>query len=88
MPTPRPAAHGDPLSPREVQVMRCVINGLPNHEIAAELGISPYTVKTHLMRVFRKLGARDRAHACGLAIITHQIHPAEVRPVLTTQVTP
>ncbi|MFF2612669.1 helix-turn-helix transcriptional regulator [Kitasatospora sp. NPDC058046] len=81
MPTPLPVALGDPLSRRELQVMRRVINGQSNSAIATELDISPYTVKTHLTRIFRKLGARDRAHACGLAIITHQLRPAEVRPV-------
>ena len=48
------------LSPREEDVVRCVALGLRNAEIAKELAISEETVKTHLNRIFRKLGVRDR----------------------------
>ena len=48
------------LSPREEQVVRYIAQGLRNAEVAKELGISEDTVKTHLNRVFRKLGVRDR----------------------------
>lgn len=48
------------LSPREEQVVRYVALGLRNAEIAKELSISEDTVKTHLNRIFRKLGLRDR----------------------------
>jgi DNA-binding NarL/FixJ family response regulator len=53
---PKPNA----LSPREEEVFRCVALGLRNAEIAARLAISEETVKTHLHRIFRKLGVRDR----------------------------
>lgn len=53
-----PAANA--LSPREEDVVRCVALGLRNAEVAKELGISEETVKTHLNRIFRKLGVRDR----------------------------
>jgi DNA-binding NarL/FixJ family response regulator len=48
------------LSPREEDVLRHVAMGLRNAEIAERLSISEETVKTHLNRIFRKLGVRDR----------------------------
>jgi DNA-binding CsgD family transcriptional regulator len=48
------------LSRREVDVVALVLAGLPNKQIARELGIDETTVKTHLHRVFEKCGARDR----------------------------
>ena len=39
-------------------------------QVATELGISPHTVKTHLERIFEKLGANDRAQAVAIAIRT------------------
>jgi DNA-binding NarL/FixJ family response regulator len=48
------------LSPREEDVVRCVVSGMRNAEIARELEITEETVKTHLNRIFRKLGVRDR----------------------------
>jgi DNA-binding CsgD family transcriptional regulator len=48
------------LSPREEDVVRCVAAGLRNAEVAQALSISEETVKTHLNRIFRKLGVRDR----------------------------
>jgi DNA-binding NarL/FixJ family response regulator len=48
------------LSAREQEVIRDMIQGLTNHEIATRLGISEKTVKTHLSTVFRKLHIRRR----------------------------
>ena len=48
------------LSPREEDVLRHVAMGLRNAEVAEKLSISEETVKTHLNRIFRKLGVRDR----------------------------
>jgi DNA-binding CsgD family transcriptional regulator len=55
------------LSDREREVVRLVQRGLTNAEIAEALGISLATVKTHLTRSFRKLGARSRAEAIAIA---------------------
>jgi DNA-binding NarL/FixJ family response regulator len=50
----------DWLTTREVEVMALVAAGLSNDEIAGRLVISPATVKTHVSRAMRKLGAHDR----------------------------
>jgi DNA-binding NarL/FixJ family response regulator len=51
----------DRLTTREREVVRLVALGLRNAEVAAQLFISAITVKTHLSRIFYKLGVRDRA---------------------------
>ena len=49
------------LSPREQQIARMVAQGYPNKTIAAKLGISSWTVSTHLRRMFAKYDVRSRA---------------------------
>lgn len=56
------------LTAREVQVLRCVSQGLSNPEIAATLHIAEATVKTHLLRVFTKLDVDDRTRAVVIAL--------------------
>ncbi|WP_416551415.1 response regulator transcription factor [Micromonospora sp. LOL_027] len=51
------------LTERELQVLRGMAEGKSNGEIGRDLFVSEDTVKTHARRLFRKLGARDRAHA-------------------------
>ncbi len=48
------------LTPRERGVVELVTRGLKNREIAAELGITPGTVKVHLMHIFEKTSTKDR----------------------------
>jgi len=57
-----------PLSPREKDVLRCLVNGLANKEIADHLNLAEPTVKMHLVSLFEKLGARDRTQAAMLAV--------------------
>jgi DNA-binding NarL/FixJ family response regulator len=57
----------DPLSPRELDVVRAVARGRTNAEIAAELFVSLSTVKTHLTNVQAKLSARNRVEIAAWA---------------------
>ena len=57
-----------PLSKRETEILQKVAYGATTKSVADELGISPHTVKTHLERIFEKLGANDRAQAVAIAI--------------------
>jgi DNA-binding NarL/FixJ family response regulator len=57
------ARPGDEMSPRELEVLRLVAQGLANKQIGRRLGISERTVKAHLGRVFRALGVADRTSA-------------------------
>ena len=56
------------LSPRELEVLRLLARGLENSEIAAELGISPRTVKNHLSSILSKLGMTNRIQAAIYAV--------------------
>jgi DNA-binding NarL/FixJ family response regulator len=58
----------DALSAREVEVLRLVALGMTNAEIGRRLYISEATVKTHLLRLFGKLGVSDRTAAVTTAI--------------------
>ena len=51
------------LSARQLEVLRCVIQGQPNKLIARNLALSESTVKAHLSAVFRALGAHNRTEA-------------------------
>ena len=51
------------LTPREIEVLGALSNGLSNKAVARRLGISPHTVKFHIESLFRKLGAASRAEA-------------------------
>lgn len=56
-----------PLSSRELEVLTLVGEGQPNKVIARALSISPNTVKTHLARIFEKVGAQNRTQAIARA---------------------
>lgn len=68
VPRPRQDAEGalPPLTERELQVLRGMGRGRSNSEIGKELYLSEDTVKTHARRLFRKLGAADRAQAVAM----------------------
>jgi DNA-binding NarL/FixJ family response regulator len=63
-----------PLSKREREILQKVADGATTRQVASDLGISPHTVKTHLERIFEKLGAKDRAQAVAIAIRMGIVH--------------
>jgi DNA-binding NarL/FixJ family response regulator len=67
-------ARATPLSKREREILQRVADGATTRQVASDLGISPHTVKTHLERIFEKLGANDRAQAVAIAIRTGIVH--------------
>ena len=56
------------LSPREVEVLRLVVEGLTNAQAAKELYLSPRTIETHLTSIYHKLGVSSRAAATRFAL--------------------
>ncbi len=58
---PRPPL--EPLSDREIRVLRYLPTHLSTPEIASELSVSPNTVKTHMRNLYAKLGAHRRTEA-------------------------
>jgi len=68
-------AADDPLSPREIDVLRLIATGHSNKLIADRLSISEATAKTHVANILSKLGANDRAHAVTIAMKRGIINP-------------
>ena len=66
-PTPSESAIGD-LSERELQVLRLIADGLDNTQIAADLVISPKTVKNHISNILMKLQMENRIQAAVYAV--------------------
>ena len=70
----------EPLSQRELEVLRLVARGATNREAAARLFISEATVKTHLLHIYAKLGVKDRAAAVATAFERGLLPPGNWRP--------
>ncbi len=56
------------LTPREVSVLRLLVTGISNKEIAKALGISEGTVKTHVSNILFRLDVQSRAQASAIAL--------------------
>ena len=67
----------DPLSERELEVIRGIIQGMKNNEIAETLFISTETVKSHVSNAIQKLGVKDRTQAAVYAL-THGLVEADI----------
>ena len=65
---PQPQIRGGRLTERERDVLRCMLDGLNNNEIAETLVVSLGTVKFHISNIFQKLGVDNRVSAVKLAI--------------------
>ena len=63
-----PNSGPEPLTPREIQVIELLVEGLSNKMIAGKLGISDQTVKFHVAAICGKLGAANRTDAVRRAI--------------------
>lgn len=63
-----PDEHYIPLSPREVEILQFVTNGMSNKEIASRLNISQQTVKNHMTSILKKLNVQDRTQAAVTAL--------------------
>jgi DNA-binding CsgD family transcriptional regulator len=65
------------LTAREREVLGRLALGLTGSEVARELGISPETVRVHVRNAMRRLGARTRVQAIGLALAAGEIGMGE-----------
>jgi DNA-binding NarL/FixJ family response regulator len=65
----------EPLSPRELDVLRLIAGGATNREAGKQLFISEATVKTHLLHIYSRLGVHDRAAAVAAAFSRGYLTP-------------
>jgi DNA-binding CsgD family transcriptional regulator len=63
------------VTPRELEVLGLVAEGLSTREIARRLWVTEETVKTHIKRLHDRLGARTRAHAVAIAFRSGILRP-------------
>jgi len=73
-------ALAEPLTARELEVLRLAATGIPVEGIAEHLFVSPNTVKTHLTHIYGKLGVRGRSDAIRAALHCGCLNPADICP--------
>ena len=71
----RPEAPPDPLTPRELEVVKLIAEAHTTDQIAAVLTLSPRTVERHRENIMRKLGMRDRVELTRYAIRRGLVEP-------------
>ena len=76
----RPFGDATRLSARERAIVSLLARGASTDEMAAELGVSTHTVRTHVQSVLRKLGVNSRAKAATLFATMEPADPADVHP--------
>ena len=59
------------LSPRQQEILKAILQGLTNNQIALQLDISAESVKTHITKLFQKIGAGNRTEAAAIALKNH-----------------
>ena len=70
---------GQALSPRQEEIIRMMVEGFKNIQIASALGISSQTVRNHNTDIFAKLGA---THRTGAVVLYIQEHPELIRTLV------
>src|SRR6516164_2706507 len=75
------------LTPREPEVMNCVVSSLLNKEIASELGITERTVKAHRGRAMAKMGAQSSAELIKM-LLTIQLNGKEQKANVQSMMSP
>jgi len=76
-----PRRAGSLVTPREQQIVEGLRAGLSNEGIAIQLGISMFTVKNHVRKILRKLGANNRAQAVAIAMSRRELSEPEAPAV-------
>lgn len=64
------------MTPREMEVFTLVAQGKTNKQIAADLSIGVHTVRTHIERIYAKLGADGRFHAISIGYLNGTLRTA------------
>ncbi len=72
---PDAKADGPHLTPRNLEVLRLIVAGLNDREIADELSLAYGSVRNHVSRLYKRLGVRNRAEAIRWAL-QHGIVPS------------
>jgi DNA-binding NarL/FixJ family response regulator len=65
------------LTPREMEVVGCIVEGCSNRDIAKQFGLSEETVKRHLSNIFDKTGVSTRLELAMFAIAHHLVNPEQ-----------
>jgi DNA-binding NarL/FixJ family response regulator len=56
------------LTPRETEILQLMADGIPTDDIASQLSVSPYTLRTHVQNILTKLGVHSKLEALAFAI--------------------